>query len=153
MKFSKTSAVGSSVLIGENIYAINNDKINVDETEIDVKDMILEYQRVNDLWNITVSSAKTGNSTTITSPFTNIGLNGAWYFTCEYYTVSEELVKENVWEPIKGVAYGFSGIILIMLILNVIIGIGVWKFAPGLMEFPDIVILIGAEILLFIILA
>lgn len=153
MKFSKTSAVGSSVLIGSDLYTISNDRITVNDTEIDVKDMVLEYERADDQWTVTISSAKTGNSAEIITPFTNIGLNGAWYFTCEYFTVSEELVKENVWEPIKGVAYGYSGIILITLILNVVIGIGIWKFAPDLMEFPDIVILIGAEILLFIILA
>lgn len=153
MKFSKTSAVGSSVLIGSDLYTISNDRITVNDTEIDVKDMVLEYERTDDQWTVTISSAKTGNSAEIITPFTNIGLNGAWYFTCEYFTVSEELVKENVWEPIKGVAYGYSGIILITLVLNVVIGIGIWKFAPDLMEFPDIVILIGAEILLFIILA
>lgn len=152
MKFSKTSAVGSSVLLGSDLYTISNDKITVDGKEIDVKDMVLEYERNEDSWEITISSAKTGNSAELTSSSTNVGLNGAWYFTCEYYTVSEELVKENIWEPNKGVAYGISGIILIMLILNIVIGIGVWKFAPNLMELPDIVILIGAEILLFIIL-
>lgn len=158
MKFSKTSAVGNSVTLGDTIYDITNDKITINDPtndrdiSIDVKDMVLEYEYIDSVWNLTISSDKTSGEVDITVPNTLVSLNGAWYFTCKYYTVTEETVKENIWEPIKGVAYGLSGIILIMLALNIILGILVWKFMPGVMELTDIVILIGTEIILFMIL-
>lgn len=158
MKFSKTSAVGNSVTLGDTRYDVTNDKITINDPNddrnisIDVKDMILEYEYSEGIWNLTVSSDKTSGEVNITVPNTLVSLNGAWYFTCKYYTVTEETVKENIWEPIKGVAYGLSGIILIMLALNIILGILVWKFMPGVMELTDIVILIGTEIILFMIL-
>lgn len=153
MKYTGLTMYGTSIVINNVSYEVIDNTVKIGNDYVNISEFEIEFEKENDVYTLTVSSLKNDTYAVIEDVNNlNIEFKGNWYFVSKYYTVSEEWIKQMIWEPIKGVAYGLSGIILIMLALNVILGVLVWKFVPGMMELPDIVILIGTEIILFMVL-
>lgn len=157
-----TAAVGSSITIAGQSYEVVENRINVPVTSstgitytpIDVSEMEIRYYKQNNgLYDMNISSLKTKTDVDITNVAdTTIGLEGAWYFESDYYKIVLKDVEEYQWD-LYNLAYGYSGVILFMMIFLGILGILAWKLLPDMVGAIDIVIIIVAEIILFIILA
>lgn len=155
-----TAAVGSSITIAGQTYEIEDNRIRVPVSStaghyvtLDVTEMEIKfYKQNNGLYDMNISSAKTKTDVDLTNVSdTTIGLEGAWYFESDYYVIELKDVQEYQWD-VNNLAYGYSGIVLFMMIFLGILGILFWKFLPDMVGAIDIAIIIGAEIILFIIL-
>lgn len=153
MKFTKIASIGSSIVINGQKYEISDGYLIVGDERVDLSDFEIEMVKKSTGYDITVASLKNGSSAEITDAInTEVVLNGAWYFTAGYYTVEKEMVKEYRWDVADGIAYGYTGVILFMMIFMGIITIAWWKIQPGTLTFFDIAIIIGVEVILFLLL-
>lgn len=155
-----TAAVGSSITIAGQTYEIEDNRIRVPISStaghyavLDVTEMEIKYYKQNNgLYDMNISSAKTKTDVDLTNVSdTTIGLEGAWYFESDYYIIELKDVQEYQWD-LYSLAYGYSGIVLFMMTFLGIAGILFWKLKPEMIGAIDIAIIIGAEIILFIIL-
>lgn len=161
MKFTDIASFGYAININDTTYPITSDYIVVDSKKIDLSSFEIEFERIddgdsdttNDRFNITIASLSDGSYAKIENvEDTTLKMEGAWYFTSGYYTVGWETVKEYKWNLDGSLAYGFSGVILITMILIGILGLIGWKMLPDTLSAFDIIVLIGVEVILFIIL-
>lgn len=165
IKYTKIASIGSEITIGGQTYIIKENEIGTyqqidDEikwvsTGVSLSEFSIEYDYRSSTQDylITIASQKSGQSIEIISNNTEVSMVGAWYFTAGYYNVVTELVKEYTWDVGDGIVYGYTGVILFMMIFIGVIGFAWAKISPGALGALDIAILIGAEIILFIILA
>lgn len=143
------ATIGKSIKIGDTEYTLTNNIITVNGTNIDITDMSIEYTKrtVNDStkWDITVSSGK--NSATMSESNTYLGFNGSWYFSAGFYEIVTKKVIERTWNPIYD--WGKGHIFFWMAGILLILGIAAYKI--GYMDGVSAIIIIIAEIILFII--
>lgn len=154
MKFTDIASIGSSISLNGVVYPITNGEITINDTQISLSKFEIEFRKgeEND-YQITITSLANNKSTDIyNATDTNISMEGAWYFTSGYYTVLPEEVHRYIWDVSEGIGYGYTGVILFMMIFMGVITIAWWKIQPGALTFFDIAIIIGVEILLFMLL-
>ena len=156
MKFTKISIIGKSVQINGVSYEVDGDEITIDDHVIDLSEFEIEFEKnQNDTYTMIVRSLITDEYATIPDATdTNVAFEGAWYFNAGYYTVSTGTEKSFFWDIGGGIAdgYGYTGVILFAMGFIALITFIWWKIQPEMFKFMDILILIGAEIILFIIL-
>lgn len=161
-----TAATGTSMFIGGTEYVLgatipldNNRTKTIEENEIYIDGKVLNveemeisyYLQENGTYNVDVYSNRSRNGVTLTDVTdTKLGFEGAWYFTSDYYKIVKKAVDEYDWDVSLG--YGYSGVVLFMMVFLGGIFL-IWRrLQPEMFGTLDIAIIIGAEIILFIIL-
>lgn len=145
IKISKVATVGNSITLGSTTYPITDNAIFVNNTQLNITELDIYYEKVDSNWKIKLVSEK--NSAEIVESSTYIGMTGAWYFNAGFYDIVTKQVSENVWNPIYD---WFAGNLFFWMAgFTLIGGILVWKL--GYADPLSILILIASELILIII--
>lgn len=154
IQFTNTAATGNSITIGGIPYSIIDQSITVPQDNkdivIDVSELNISYYKNGNEWDIIIESPKSNTSATVSSNITEISMTGAWYFTSKYYIIELADYQEFKWE-FGQLAFGWDVLLFFMMGFIGLTAILVWKFRPDLIQMMDIVIIIIAEIILFVI--
>lgn len=163
MIFTKIASIGPQITIGGTTYDVVQNEMGTYEyidgertwisTGVSLSEFSIEYlfDESSNTYTITVYSLENKKEIELESNITEVKMKGAWYFDCGYYTVENVTKKEYSWDVGEGIAYGYTGVILFMMIFVGVISVLWWKIAPGSFSLLDIAIIIITEVILFII--
>lgn len=143
------ASIGSAITIGSTTYPVTDGMITVNGEQFSVTELSLEYSKTSDApsesWEVVIKTSKA--STTVDATSTYLGFTGPWYFAAGFYKIVQKEVTEWEWNPIYD--WGASHIFLWMAGILLVLGIGAYKL--GYVDGLSAIILITAEVILFIV--